>query len=153
MRRLAFGVAEGRDRFRLGDLVGQHIAERAELADLELVVAHRLDLGGVAGGDEELHRAAELVADQLGEIGVDRQHPLRQLVGLDAKADPVRRAIGGARGASRKERASGDGEIQRIAHHVQTPNLVRSVPANSTVIVAARDGLFTSACRTARGGG
>ena len=61
------------DGLGLGDLMGQHIAERAEFADLELAVAHRLDLGVVAGRDEHLDLATKLVADQLGEVVVDRQ--------------------------------------------------------------------------------
>ena len=69
---LALRVAERGHRLGVGDLVREHVAERAELADLELAVAHRLDLGVVGGGDEYLDLAAELVAEHLGDVIVDR---------------------------------------------------------------------------------
>ena len=106
-------LAERGDRFGLGDLVGEHVAERAELADLQLAVAHRLDLGVVAGRDEQLHRAADLVADQLGQIIVDRQQTLRRFIRLDAEAQTALWAIGRLRGAARQQTDSGGGEEQR----------------------------------------
>ena len=42
---LAVRGAEGGDCLGLRDLMGEHVTERSELADLELAVAHRLDLG------------------------------------------------------------------------------------------------------------
>jgi hypothetical protein len=66
--------------------MGEHITERSELADFELAVAHRFDLGVVAGRDKDLDFAAELLADQLSDLLVDRNQASRRIVGLDAKA-------------------------------------------------------------------
>jgi hypothetical protein len=49
----------------------EHIAERSKFADLELAVAHRFDLGVVAGRDEHLDLAAEVFADQLSDLLID----------------------------------------------------------------------------------
>ena len=89
---LAVRRAEGGDRLGLRHLMGEHVAERPEFADFELAVAHRFDLGVVAGGDKNLDLAAELVADQLPDLLVNRDQASGRVVGLDA--EPHRAAIG-----------------------------------------------------------
>ena len=91
---LAFFIAERRDRFGLGDLMGEHVAERSEFADLELAVTHRFDLGIVIGGDEDLHRAAELLADHGADLLVDWGEARRRVEWFDS--EPHRAAIDGA---------------------------------------------------------
>jgi hypothetical protein len=88
---LAVGAAERGDGFGLRHLVRQHVAERPELADFELPVAHRLDFGVVAGRNIDFDLAADLVADQLADLLVNRRQPCRGVVGFDA--EPHRAAI------------------------------------------------------------
>jgi hypothetical protein len=73
-------------------LVRQDIAERAEFPDFELAAAHRLDLGVVAGCDIDLDLAAELFADHLPDLLVNRHQAWRRVVGFDA--EPHRAAFG-----------------------------------------------------------
>src|SRR6185437_472994 len=84
---LAFRVAEGGDGFRLGDLVREHVAKWAKLANLELFIAHGFDFGVVVGGDVDLHFAADLFADQLADLLVDRCQARRSIERLDAETD------------------------------------------------------------------
>jgi hypothetical protein len=60
------------DRLGPGDLMRKHVSQRSEFPDFKLAVAHCFDLGVVAGGDENLDLAAELVADQLSDLLIDR---------------------------------------------------------------------------------
>ena len=69
---LAVGSAKRGDRLGLRHLMGEHVAERSEFTDLELPIAHRLDLGVVAGRNENLDLAAKLLADQLSDLLIDR---------------------------------------------------------------------------------
>jgi hypothetical protein len=92
--------------------VRQYITEPPEFADVELVIAHRLDLGVVAGDDEHLDLAAELVADQLAELVVNRGETRRGVVGLDPEAD---RAVVGAVAGVRRDRGKGAGKCQADA--------------------------------------
>ena len=64
----------------------QHVTERPEFGELELAIAHRFDLGVVAGSDEYLDFAADFVADHLADLLVDRHQARRGIVGLDAEA-------------------------------------------------------------------
>jgi len=80
-------------------LVRQDIAEWPELADLQLVVAHRLDLGVVVGSDEDLHLAAQLFADQVADMLIDRHQLGGGVVWLDPEAHHASvRAVGGIGG-------------------------------------------------------
>ena len=107
-RRLAVRLGIGGDRLGLGDLMRQHVAERSELARLELTGPHRLDLGVVARGDQHLHLAAELLADQLGDMVVDRHQLRRGIERLDPEPHGAAvRAIGGVRREGRR-RQSGE---------------------------------------------
>lgn len=112
------------DGIRVGDLMREHIAEGAELTDFELVVAHCLDFGVVAGRDEELHFAAELVADQLGNVLIHRQQALRGFVRFDAETHD---AVVGASsfgmrigGSEARDERGGSGNFQQL-HIVPFP--------------------------------
>jgi hypothetical protein len=104
--RFAVFAGERRDRFGVRYLVSEHVTERAKLAEFELVVAHGLDLGVVAGGNVELHGAAELVADHLRQIRVHGQHALRRFVRLDAEANHAVVRAGAGRMCRAVEEAS-----------------------------------------------
>jgi hypothetical protein len=67
----ACGVGVGRDRLGVGELMGEDVAERAELGGVDLAGAHRLDGGGVAGADLDIDRAAELLADQMADLVIE----------------------------------------------------------------------------------
>ncbi len=64
-------VAVGRDRFGLCDLMGQHVAERTKLADIELTGTHSFDFGIIACGDKNLNFATDLLAEQRSDTLVD----------------------------------------------------------------------------------
>src|SRR5262249_24745442 len=85
----------------------QHITKRAKLGDFELAIAHRLDLGIVARGNEHLDLTADLITDQLADLLVDRYETRRGIVRLDAEA--YRSAIGAivSPGKLRSSRAQG----------------------------------------------
>ena len=92
----------------------QHVAERPELADLQLAGAHRLDFGVVVGGDEDLDLAAEFLAEQLADVVVDRHQFGGGVERFDAEAhDAVIGAIGrgerrhGQRGRGQSKRDHG----------------------------------------------
>ncbi len=82
---LAGLVGKARDRLGFGNLVGKHIAERAELGDIEFAVTHRLDLGGVIRGNEDFDLATQGLAEQRPDILKDRREPCRSLIRLDAE--------------------------------------------------------------------
>jgi hypothetical protein len=108
------------DRLGLRHLMGKHIPERAEFADFELTVAHRLYLGVVTGRNKDFDLAAELLSDQLSELLVDRDQASRRVVGLDAKAH---RAAIGAIIRLRRHRRGGARQHQRnpAGHDPKSP--------------------------------
>ncbi len=83
---LAVYGAECGHRLGLRHLMRQHVTERPELRELELAIAHRFNLGVVAGSDEYFDFAADFVADHLADFLVDRHQTRRGVVGLDAEA-------------------------------------------------------------------
>lgn len=65
----------------------QHITERTKFPDFKFAIAHRFDFGVVTGRNINLDLAADLVADHLSDLFINRRQPRRRVVRLDAKPD------------------------------------------------------------------
>ena len=70
------GDGEGLDRRHRG---GEHVGERPEIGDVEMLGAQRLDDAVVVGGDEALDLHAEVLLDGVEDVLALRQHGARIL--------------------------------------------------------------------------
>ena len=83
----------------------QHVAERAEFTDFEFAVAHRFDLGVVAGRDEHGYGATDFLRERDADLIENRYYRRRRFVWLDAEPDA---AVGTSRGVRARGPRSGE---------------------------------------------
>ena len=80
------GDGEGLDRRHRG---GEHVGERPEIGDVEMLGAQRLDDAVVVGGDEALDLHAEVLLQGVEDVLALRQHGARILGGDQADLEDL----------------------------------------------------------------